>query len=129
MATTPLRFPADFALNPTAALGTAVLDGVIYRLRFWPSVRANDGSGAWYADLSSVTGVPSVRAVKLILSTDLFGSYRTTTAVVPPGRLVVRRTDGVDDDPRPTQRGEIGTQVATLGSPLLVVEYVDAADG
>jgi hypothetical protein len=129
MATTPLRFPADFAQHPTAALGTAALDGVIYRLRFWPSVRANDGGGAWYVDLSSVTGVPSVRAVKLILSSDLFGSYRTTTAVVPPGRLVVRRTDGVDDEPRPTRRGEIGTQVATLGSPRLVVEYVDAADG
>lgn len=124
----PLRFPADFAQSPTAILGTAVLDGVIYRLRFWPNARANDGAGAWYVDLFSVTGTPSVRAVKLILSTDLLGSYRTTTAVVPPGRLVVRRTDSVDEDPRPTRRGEIGTKVATLGSPLLVVEYVGIAE-
>jgi hypothetical protein len=125
---TPLQFPADFAQSPTAALGTAVLDGVIYRLRFWPNVRANDGQGAWYVDLYSVVGVPSVLAVKLILSTDLFGSYRTTTALIPPGRLVVRRTDTVNADPRPTRRDEIGAKVATLGSPLLVVEYVSVAE-
>jgi hypothetical protein len=125
---TPLRFPADFAQSPTAIIGTVVWDGVVYRLRFWPSVRANDGGGAWYVDLFSVVGVPSVRAVKLILADDLFASYRTTTAVVPPGRLVVRRTDGGVDDPRPTRKDEIGTKVATLGSPLLVVEYVSTAE-
>lgn len=125
---TPFNFPADFANNPTAALGTAVLDGVIWRFRFWASARANDGAGAWYVDLSTVVGVPSLRAVKLILTDDLFGSYRTTDAAVPPGRIVVRRTDLVNEEPRPPRRGEIGTKVATLGSPLLVVEYFNIAE-
>lgn len=124
----PFNFPPNFALNPTAAIGTATLDGVIYRLRFWPNVRANDGAGAWYVDLFSVTGVASVRALKLILTDDLFSSYRIAAPILPPGRIVVRRTDGVNEDPRPTRKGEIGTQVATLGSPLLVVEYVSVAE-
>jgi hypothetical protein len=125
---TPFQFPADFAKNPTAVLGTAVQDGVVYRYRFWASARANDGAGAWYVDLFTVTGVASLRAVKLILSDDLFATYRTTTAVIPPGRVVVRRTDLVSEDPRPPRRGEIGTKIATLGSPLLVVEYVSVAE-
>lgn len=124
----PFRFPADFAQSPTALFGTATLDGIIFRFRFWPNARSNDGVGAWYTDLFSVTGVPSVRAVKMILTNDLFGSFRTTTAAVPAGRVVIRRTDKVDADPRPTRKGEIGTNVATLGSPLLVVEYVSVAE-
>jgi hypothetical protein len=125
---TPFQFPADFAQSPTADPGTAVQDGVIYRYRFWPSARANDGAGAWYVDLFDVFGVPSLRAIKLILTDDLFGDFRTTGAVLPPGRVVIRRTDGVDADPRPTRKGEIGTSVATLGSPLLVVEYVSISE-
>jgi hypothetical protein len=120
----PFRFPANFADAPTAITGTALLDGRRYALRFFPNPRANDGKGAWYLDFYSVLGVPAVVARKLTLSDDLFGSYRTTVANIPPGRIVVRRTDEVAEDPRPTLKGEVGSQVATLGSPLLVVEYI-----
>ena len=122
------QFPGDFANYPTAITGTATLDGQVYRIRFWPSTRANDGKGAWYMDLFSVTGTPSAFPVKLILSTDLLAAYRTTDAQVPPGRIVVRRTDTVSDEPRPTRKGERGVDVATLGSPRLVVEYVPVAE-
>ena len=120
----PFRFPGDFANFPSAITGVAVLDGVPYRLRYWPRSRANDNKGAWYVDLYTITTIPSVLAVKLIISDDLFGPYRASSTTIPPGRVVVRRTDGVDDEPRPPQRGEIGTRIATLGSPLLVVEYI-----
>lgn len=126
----PFTFPDDFALAPTAINGTKTLDGRIYRFRFLPSRRANDGRGAWYVDLFNVLGQPSVLLVKVVLTDDLFGSYRTTDADVPPGRVVVRRTDNVDEDPRPPNRAEVEskTLVATLGSPLLVVEYVPVAE-
>lgn len=124
----PFRFPGDFANFPSAVIGPSVMNGVPYRVRFWPSQRANDDKGAWYLDLYSITGIPSVLAVKLILSTDLLGPYRTSANEVPPGRVVVRRTDGVDDEPRPPRRGELGTRIATLGSPLLVVEYVSTTE-
>lgn len=120
----PFRFPSDFAQYPRVFTDVVVMDGVPYRLRFWPSQRANDGKAAWYVDLYSVLALPSVLAVKLIISDDLFGPYRASTSGVPPGRVVVRRTDGVDDEPRPPRPGELGSRVATLGSALLVVEYV-----
>lgn len=124
----PFRFPADFADSPTASIGTKVLDGRVYRFRFWPNRRSNDGKGAWYVDLYSVRGEPVVLGLKLIVSTDLYADFRTTPAEIPPGRVVVRRTDAIDDDPRPTRKGELGSRVATLGSPLLVVEYVTTAE-
>lgn len=122
------RFPDDFADSPTAVIGTATLDGQVYRFRFWPNRRSNDGAGAWYVDLYSVLGIPAVIGLKLIVSDDLYGDLRTTTAEIPPGRVVVRRTDTVDEDPRPTRKGELGSRVATLGSPLLVVEYVSTSE-
>jgi len=120
----PFTFSADFATAPSAVNGTKTLDGRIYRFRFWPSRRANDGKGAWYVDTLNVLGQPVVLAVKLTLTDDLFASYRTTDADIPPGRVVVRRTDTVDADPRPPNKSDNGAMVATLGSPLLVVEYV-----
>lgn len=125
---TPLQLPGDFAQFPGVLITTWTLSGVVYRFRFWPNSRSNDGKGAWYVDLFTVLGTPSLLATKLVLSTDLFGDYRTAVPQVPPGRVVVRRTDGVDDEPRPPQRGETGTLVATLGSPLLVVEYVSPTE-
>lgn len=125
---TPLQLPDDFAQFPGVLLTSWRLGGQIYRFRFWPSARADDGRGAWYVDLFNVLGAPSVLAVKLIVSDDLFGDFRVAVPDVPPGRIVVRRTDGVDEDPRPTRAGEIGTRVATLGSPLLVVEYVSPGE-
>lgn len=125
---TPLQLPADFAQYPGVLVTTWTLSGQIYRFRFWPNSRSNDGKAAWYVDLYSVLGAPSVLATKLVLSDDLFGSFRTAVPQVPPGRVVVRRTDGVDADPRPPLRGEIGTRVATLGSPLLVVEYISPTE-
>jgi hypothetical protein len=124
----PFQFPQNFALYPTAIVGVSTLDGRPYRFRFWPNSRANDNKCAWYVDLYTVLAMPSVLAVKLILSDDLFGDYRTAVPEVPPGRIVVRRTDEVDDEPRPPKKGEVGTRVATLGSPLLVVEYIPVND-
>lgn len=127
----PFRFPDDFARRPTAMRGTKTLDGRVYNFYWRPSARANDGKGAWYVEIANVLGVTSV-VKKLTLSTDLVGAYRDTdtTGGIPPGRLVVRRTDGLSGDPRPPNRVEAGagTLVATIGSPLLVIEYVTVAE-
>ena len=129
---TPFNFPGDFAQYPTAITGPVNLDGRPYLLRFWPNARAADGQGAWMLDLYTATGVPSLLAVKLVLTSDLYADYRTAVLEIPPGRVVVRRTDGSEDDPRPPRKvngvQEIGTRIATLGSPLLVVEYVSTAE-
>lgn len=125
---TPFLFPADFADSPTAISTPFTIGGVTYVFRFWPNTRANDGKGAWYVDLFNVLGTPTLLDIKLVLSTDLFGFFRTSVAQIPPGRIVVRRTDSVRDEPRPTRKGEIGSRVATLGSPLLVVEYVSVTE-
>lgn len=123
------NFPGDLADYPDIVPGTATLDGRVYVFRFWPQTRADDGRGAWCVDLLTATLVPVLLAVKVVISDDLFGDYRTIVDEVPPGRVVVRRTDARDEEPRPTRKGEIGARVATLGSPLLVVEYVPAAEG
>lgn len=129
---TPFNFPGDFANSPTAINGGANLDGRPYRFRFWPNSRSGDGQGAWLVDLYTATGVPSLVGLKLVLTDDLYADFRTAVPEVPPGRIVVRRTDSVDAEPRPPRKvdgvQEIGTRIATLGSPLLVVEYVSTAE-
>jgi len=126
MAVIPFNFPDELAQAPTVIPGTKYLNGRLYRFRFWPSARANDGKGAWYVDLWTATAEPVIAPVKLILTTDLLGHLRTTAIDIPPGEIVVRRTDGVDADPRPWLKSDGDNQVASLGSPLLVVEYVEA---
>ena len=125
---TPLQTPTDLADFPGVFLTTWSLTGRTYRFRFWPNTRSNDGGGAWYVDLAGSDGVASVVSVKLTITTDLFAAFRISVPEVPPGRIVVRRTDGVADEPRPTRKGEVGSRVATLGSPLLVVEYVSPTE-
>ena len=127
---TPFPFTTDIANSPSAFALPASLDGRPYLFRYWPNSRSNDGKGAWFVDLFTATGVPTLLGVKLILTDDLYADFRTAVADIPAGAIVVRRTDGVDDEPRPPRKIdgvlEIGTRVATLGSPLLVVEYVPA---
>ena len=126
----PFRFPPDYGAFPTAFTGTKTLDGRVYRFRWLPNVRANGGTGAYYIDLYSVLAQPVVLGLKVTLTDDLWGSYRSTIENVPPGRVVVRRTDGLDSDPAiyDLTSPSDPVRLATLGSPNVVVEYVTLAE-
>jgi hypothetical protein len=124
------RFPPDFAASPTAFTGTKTLDGRVYRFRWLPNVRSNGGVGAFYVDLYSVLAQPVVLALKVTLTDDLWGPYRSTIENVPPGRVVVRRTDGRTDDPAlyDLTNPADPVRLQTLGSQNVVVEYVTLAE-
>ena len=124
------RFPPDFAASPTAFTGTKTLDGRVYRFRWLPNVRSNGGVGAYYVDLYSVLAQPVVLALKVTLTDDLWGPYRSTIENVPPGRVVVRRTDGRTDDPAlyDLTNPADPVRLQTLGSQNVVVEYVTLAE-
>jgi hypothetical protein len=125
----PFRFPADFAARPSGISGTKVLDGRVYGFRFLPNARINGGRGGYFVDLFNALARPVVYGVRVILTDDLFAQFRSTVDV-PPGRIVVRRTDGIADDPAvfdltvPDQP----RRLQTLGSPAVVVEYVTLAE-
>lgn len=126
----PFRFPPDYAASPTAFTGTKTLDGRVYRFRWLPNVRANGGVGAYYVDLYSVLAQPVVLALKVTLTDDLWGPYRSTIENVPPGRVVVRRMDGRTDDPAifDLTNPSDTVRLQTLGSQNVVVEYVTLAE-
>lgn len=126
----PFRFPAYFGERPSVITGTKVLDGLVYGFRFLPNVRVNDGRGAFYVDLFNARAQAVLRGIKVVLTDDLFGRYRTAVADVPPGRVVVRRTDGLDTDPAIFDLSVPGESVRlqSLGSPAVVVEYVSLAE-
>ena len=126
----PFRFPTDFATSPTALSGTKTLDGRVYGFRFLPNTRADDGRGGWYVDLFTVLAAPVVLGIKLIQTDDLFAAFRTTDIDVPPGRVVVRRTDGLDQDPSIFDLTVPSSPVRlqSLGSPNVVVEYVSLSE-
>lgn len=126
----PFRFPPEFGAYPTAFTGTKTLDGRVYRFRWLPNVRANNGVGAYYVDLFSVLAQPVVLGLKVTLTDDLWGPYRSTIENVPPGRVVVRRTDGRTDDPAifDLTNPSDPVRLQTLGSQNVVVEYVTLAE-
>lgn len=126
----PFRFPPDYGAFPTAFPGTKTLDGRVYRFRWLPNVRANGGCGAYYVDLLNVRAEPVVRGVKIVLTDDLFAQFRSTVLDIPPGRIVVRRTDGRREDPAiyDLRTPEDPVRLETLGSPNVVVEYVSLAE-
>lgn len=127
---TPFRFPAQYDQFPTAVTGTKTLDGRVYRFRILPNVRADSGRGAYALDLFNVLGAPVIFGVKLVLSDDLLAAFRSTVEDVPPGRLVVRRTDGRDEDPAIYDRSvpDQPRRLQTFGSPTVVFEYVSLAE-
>jgi hypothetical protein len=126
----PFRFPPEYATFPVAFTGTKLLDGRIYRFRVLPNARANQGRGAFYVDLFNVLAQPVIYGVKLVLTDDLYASIRATVTDVPPGRIVIRRTDGLASDPAifdltvPTSP----TRLQTFGSENVVMEYVSLAE-
>lgn len=126
----PFRFPPDYGIFPTAFPGTKTLDGRVYRFRWLPNVRANAGRGAYYVDLLNVRAEPVVRYVKVVLTDDLFAQFRSTVTDIPPGRIVVRRTDGLREDPAiyDVSVPSDPVRLETLGSPNVVVEYVSLAE-
>jgi hypothetical protein len=126
----PFRFPADFSTGPTVIGGTKTLDGRIYRFRFMPNVRADDGRGAWMLDLRNVKTEPIVLQWKVVLTQDLFAPFRGTVEESPPGHIVVRRTDGLQDDPAIYDLSvpEEPVLLASIGSANVVIEYVTLAE-
>ena len=125
-----LTLPTGYAARPYPYRRTYVLDGRVYGFRFLPNVRIGQGRGGYFVDLFNALNAPVIYGVKLALSDDLFGAFRSTVEDVPPGRIVVRRTDGIDEDPAiydltvPDQP----RRLQTLGAPAVVVEYVTRAE-
>ena len=115
----PFQFPVDFGDAPTAISGTKDMDGRVYFVRFTPNTRANDGKGCYYFDLASVLGVPAVLYTKVVLTQDLLADFRTIVEEIPPGRITVRRTDGLDEDPETRQ----------MISANLAIELVEKLQG
>ncbi len=126
----PFRFPPDYARFPVAFTGTKILDGRVYRFRVLPNARANQGRGAYYVDLFNVLAQPVIYGVKLVLTTDLYASIRSTVTDIPPGRIVIRRTDGLTSDPAIFDLADVTEPVRlqTFGSPNVVMEYVTLAE-
>jgi hypothetical protein len=126
----PFRFPPDYAAFPVAFTGTKILDGRVYRFRFLPNARADQGRGAYSVDLFNVLAVPVIYGVKLVLTSDLYGEIRATVADIPPGRIVIRRTDGLTSDPAIFDLTVVSapTRLQTFGSPNVVMEYVSLAE-
>lgn len=126
----PFRFPDDFAARPSGISGTKVLDGRVYGFRFLPNARINGGRGGYFVDLFNALAQPVVYGVRVVLTEDLFAPFRSTVVDVPPGRIVVRRTDGVADDPAifDLTVPDEPRRLQTLGGPALVVEYVSLAE-
>lgn len=114
MATVLFEFESELATQPTAAEGPKSLDGTSYLHRFAPNTRANDGAGAWLYDIRLADGTPLDVGRKLVISDDLWLNVKDDDENLPQGRLVVRRTDGLDSDP-----GLLGIGVS------FVVEYVE----
>lgn len=126
----PNPFRLDFAGSPTVVTGTKTLDGRVYRFKFWPNTRADDGRGAYYVDLYNVLGAAVVLGVKMIVTDDLFAPFRETVVDVPPGRVVIRRTDGLTDDPAIYDLAVPSEPklLLSLGSANVVLEYLTVAE-
>jgi hypothetical protein len=126
----PFRFPENYSARPFAVSGTKLLDGLFYGFQFLPNVRVDAGRGGYFVDLFDARNRPVIYGVKLALSDDLFGRFRATVLNVPPGRVVVRRTDGIDSDPAifDVSVPDQPRRLQTLGSPAVVVEYVTLAE-
>lgn len=127
---TPFRFPPQYDEFPVPFTGTKTLDGRVYRFRWWPNVRANDGRGAFFVDLYNVLAQPIVLGWKVVITDDMFAAFRGTVEDIPPGKIIVRRTDGIDDDPAIYDTSVHGyrARLQTLGSPNVVVEYKTLAE-
>lgn len=126
----PFRFPEDYGANPTALVGQKTLDGAVYFFRWMPNTRAAAGRGAYYVDLFNARGQALVRGIKVILTSDLWGAVKNSVAGVPPGRLVVRRTDGGVDDPAIYDLTDPANpvQLESVGSANVVIEYVSITE-
>ncbi len=74
--------------------------------------------------------MPAILYLKVILSQDLLADFRTIVDEIPPGRIVVRRTDGLDEDPTIFDLTDPHNpiQLPGLGAPEIVIEYVPVAE-
>jgi hypothetical protein len=105
MATVPISVPGFLAQTPQPCQGPVILSGQRYLLRLMWSPRAGWGEdiGIWLIDLLDASGGVIAPRVPLVLTSDLWASYRDDPRT-PPGALEVVRLTG-SGDPGPTDLG------------------------
>lgn len=94
-----LTLPPLLAQNPQPVRGSVLLGGQRYLYRLHWSPLAGWGAGAWLLDLSDASGVSIALSVPVVLTADLWRTYKDDPRT-PQGVLAVERTTGEAIDPR-----------------------------
>jgi hypothetical protein len=105
MATVPISVPEWLAQTPQPCEGPVILSGQRYLLRLMWSPRAGwaEDAGIWLITLLDARGEVIAPAVPLVLTSDLWASYRDDPRT-PSGAFEVVRLTG-SGDPGPTDLG------------------------
>jgi hypothetical protein len=96
MAVKILNLPEFLAQTPQPWQASTTLSGERYLLRGLWSPRAGWDGGAWLLDLRASDGATLALAVPLVLTLDLWATYKSDTRI-PRGSLAVLRVSGAGD--------------------------------